>query len=174
MKQGYIQVYTGDGKGKTTAALGLAIRAAGHGMRIKIIQFMKGRYDYGELQSLKRFPEIILMQFGRIDFVQKGQEQQIDFEEASAALKAAQEALEDKELDILILDEINVALYFGLLKSEDVINLMEKKPSTLELILTGRRVPNEIAERAHLITRMEEVRHYYNTHKLQARLGIEY
>lgn len=174
MEKGYIQVYTGNGKGKTTASLGLAIRAAGHGMKVKIIQFMKGRYDYGELQALKRHPEISLEQFGRIDFVIKGKEQSVDYEEAEAALNAARNALKEASLDILILDEVNVALFFNLLKVEDVLKLLDEKPEHLEMILTGRKVPEEIMERAHLVTRMEEVKHYYNTIKLEARRGIEF
>ena len=96
-KKGYIQVYTGNGKGKTTAALGLAIRAAGHGIKTRIIQFMKGRYDYGELEALRRHPEITLEQFGRVDFVIKGKEQPVDFKEAELALSAARKALRPGE-----------------------------------------------------------------------------
>ena len=174
LEKGLIQVYTGNGKGKTTASLGLAMRAAGHGMKVRIIQFMKGNTNYGELTSLKRFPEISAYQFGTLDFVKKGEEQAIDYEEAEKALKLAKESLKDKELDILILDEINVALYFKLLKIEDVLELIDEKPGNMELILTGRKVPDEIIEKAHLVTRMEEVKHYYNTINQEARKGIEH
>jgi len=172
--KGFIQVYTGNGKGKTTAALGLALRAAGHGMKIIIIQFMKGRTDYGELRSLERFPEISIHQFGRIDFVTKGKEKPVDFEEAGKALDMARNCLFDKDLDILILDEVNVALYFNLLKVEDVLDLLDQKPGNLEIILTGRKVPDEIIKKAHLVTRMKEVKHYYSTMNQEARAGIEH
>lgn len=174
LEKGYIQVYTGDGKGKTTASLGLALRASGHGMKTVIIQFMKGRFDYGEVTALGKIPEISLYQFGRIDFVMKGQEQEIDYEEARKALEKAKEVIQDPETSILILDEINVALHFNLLKIEDVLSLIEMKPPHMELIMTGRRVPEEIMEKADLITEMREVRHYYNTIKLEARKGIEH
>jgi cob(I)alamin adenosyltransferase len=173
LQKGLIQVYTGNGKGKTTASLGLAIRAAGHGMKIRIIQFMKGRTNYGELESLKRFPEISAYQFGTPDFVTKGNEKEIDYEEAEKALKLAKESLQE-DLDILILDEINVALYFGLLELKDVIDIIENKPDNMELIMTGRNVPDEIIERAHLVTKMEEIKHYYNTMNQEARTGIEH
>jgi cob(I)alamin adenosyltransferase len=174
LEKGLIQVYTGNGKGKTTASLGLAIRAAGHGMKVKIIQFMKGNTNYGELQSLLRFPEISLNQFGTDDFVFEGQEKPIDYSEAEAALKMAKEAVSGKEFDIIILDEVNVALYFKLLKLDDVIDMLKNKPENLEIILTGRNVPEQILEMAHLVTRMEEVKHYYSTMKQEARMGIEY
>ncbi|MCE1245361.1 MAG: cob(I)yrinic acid a,c-diamide adenosyltransferase [Firmicutes bacterium] len=174
LDRGYIQVYTGNGKGKTTASLGLAIRAAGHGMKVRIIQFMKGNTNYGELQALSRFPEIILYQFGTPDFVYKGQEQQVDYDEAKAALEMAEKIVREDKPDILILDEVNVALYFNLLRLEDVIEFLKSKPEKMEIILTGRNVPQEIIDMANLVTKMEEVRHYYNTINLDAREGIEY
>ena len=173
LQKGLIQVYTGNGKGKTTASLGLAVRAAGHGMKIRIIQFMKGRTNYGELESLKRFPEISTFQFGTLDFVTKGEERKIDFEEAEKALKLAKDSLKE-DLDLLILDEVNVALYFGLLKIEEVLDIIDNKPDNMELIMTGRNVPAEIIERADLVTKMEEIKHYYNTMNQEARIGIEH
>lgn len=134
---------------------------------------MKGRTNYGELESLKRFPEISIYQFGTPDFVAKGEERQIDYEEAEKALKLAKDSLQEG-LDILILDEVNVALYFGLLKTEDVLDIIDNKPDNMELIMTGRNVPDEIIERAHLVTKMEEIKHYYNTMNQEARIGIEH
>jgi cob(I)alamin adenosyltransferase len=174
LNKGYIQVYTGDGKGKTTAALGLALRAAGHGMKVFIIQFMKGRTDYGELRAISRIPEITLKQFGRIDFVYKGSEQDADYDEAKRALFEAETVMKDPDLSILILDEINVALHFGLLKTDEVIDLINKKPPHLEMVLTGRGAPDEIIQKADLVTRMEDVKHYYQTQNLEAREGIEH
>jgi cob(I)alamin adenosyltransferase len=174
LEHGRVQVYTGDGKGKTTAALGLALRASGHGMRSLIIQFMKGKTNYGELEAIKRIPEISILQFGTEDFVMKGKEQEIDYREARAALKRAGEAMKDPGLSILVLDEINVALFFQLIKPEDVIELVKSRPPGLELVLTGRRIPQEIKDLADLVTNFVEEKHYYSSQGLQARQGIEH
>ncbi|MCD4783465.1 MAG: cob(I)yrinic acid a,c-diamide adenosyltransferase [Candidatus Eremiobacteraeota bacterium] len=174
LEKGRVQVYTGDGKGKTTAALGLAIRAAGHGLKIKIIQFMKGRFDYGEIAAMKRFPEISMHQFGRVDLVYKGKEKEIDYQQAQSALKMAMDSLHDPDLDILILDEINVAIHFDLINTESLLDLLNNRPKNMEIIITGRKAPEEIIERADLVTRMESVKHYYDTINLEARKGIEY
>lgn len=173
LEKGYVQVYTGDGKGKTTAALGLCLRASGHGMKSLIIQFMKGKTDYGEINALEKIPLITIRQFGTPDFVMKGQERQIDFDEARAALDLARIEMQNPDLSILVLDEINVALHFNLIKVSDVLSLLDEKPDRLELILTGRRFPEELAERADLLTRFESVKHYYDTLKQEARVGIE-
>lgn len=174
LRKSCIHVYTGNGKGKTTAALGLALRAAGHGMRTLIIQFMKGKTNYGELQAIKNIPEITLRQFGREDFVFMGEEEEEDFNEAENALKLAFKASKDPDLSLLILDEINIALHFKLINTEDVLKLLDGKMEHIEVILTGRSAPQEIINRADLVTNMEEVKHYYRTMQLEARSGIEF
>jgi cob(I)alamin adenosyltransferase len=173
LEKGYIQVYTGDGKGKTTAALGMCLRASGHGMKSLIIQFMKGKTDYGEIKALEKNPHVTIRQFGTPDFVMKGQEREIDFEEARAALDLAKKEMQNPDLSILVLDEINVALHFKLIQISDVLQLLDEKPDHLEVVLTGRRVPDEIINRADLVTRFEAVKHYYDTIKQEARVGIE-
>ncbi|MFP4496914.1 MAG: cob(I)yrinic acid a,c-diamide adenosyltransferase [Vulcanimicrobiota bacterium] len=174
LKEGKIQVYTGDGKGKTTAALGLALRASGANMKVLIIQFMKGNTEYSEIEAITHIPNIDMIQFGTEDFVFKGKEKKIDYLEAEEGLKRAYKAYGDLDLSLLILDEINCAMDFNLLKVDDVLEFLDKKPSNLEVILTGRNAPEKIIERADLVTRMEEVKHYYNTVKQEARKGIEY
>jgi cob(I)alamin adenosyltransferase len=135
---------------------------------------MKGKTNYGELEAIKRIPEISILQFGTEDFVMKGKEQEIDYREARAALKRAGEAMKDPGLSILVLDEINVALFFQLIKPEDVIELVKSRPPGLELVLTGRRIPQEIKDLADLVTNFVEEKHYYSSQGLQARQGIEH
>jgi len=174
LEKGCIQVYTGDGKGKTTSALGLALRASGHGFKTLIIQFMKGKTGYGELKAIENIPQIELIQFGTDDFVFKGQESKIDYAEAEAAVSKAVKAMSRPDLSILNLDEVNVALHFGLIPVDKILELIKKKPEHLEMILTGRRAPAEIIELADLVTNFEEKKHYYRTLKLEGRKGIEY
>jgi cob(I)alamin adenosyltransferase len=175
LKKGYVQVYTGSGKGKTTASMGLALRASGHGMKTMMIQFMKGDTTYGEICAIReKVPEITVKQFGTPDLICPGKCRDIDYEEAEKAYKEAEKALENPDISILILDEINVALLFGLLKVEDVLKLIDKKPEHLELILTGRGAPQELIDRADLVTKMECVKHYYDTQKVESRNGIEH
>lgn len=170
--KGYVQVYTGGGKGKTTAALGLAFRAVGHGFKTCIIQFMKGQ-DYGELQAAKKLaPYITIEQFGKKTFVHIEQPGEEDIRMAREGLRRAKEVMASGEYDILVLDEINVALYYRLLPLEEVINVIKSKPENLELILTGRYAPQEIIELADLVTEMREVKHYYRR-GVRAREGIE-
>lgn len=171
IEKGLVQVYTGDGKGKTTASLGLAFRALGHNFKIYVIQFMKGKINYGELLSAEKIPNITIKQFGRPDFVNKKNPAQVDIEFAKKALEHAQ--LKINEVDILILDEINVALDYKLIKLEDVLELIKNKPNNLELVLTGRYAPKEILEIADLVTEMKEIKHPYQN-GIQARKGIEY
>ena len=170
---GLVQVYTGDGKGKTTAALGLALRAAGWGMKTYIGQFMKGR-RYGELKAVRALaPFITIEQYGRNAFVHVKEGTPEDMAAAREGLRKVRAALEGAEYDIVVMDEINVALHFRLLSLEEVLAVMDARPPHVELILTGRRVPPEIVERADLVTEMREVRHPYQN-KIKARQGIEY
>jgi len=172
-EKGYVQVYTGHGKGKTTAALGLCLRAAGHGMRSHIIQFMKGQIDYGELESVKKFEGLVtLTQGGRDCFVKKECPDPEDIRLARETLELAAGVLKRGEVDILVLDEINVALDFGLVGLDDVLELIRVKPGKMELILTGRNAPDEIIEAADLVTEMREVKHYWKK-GVSGRTGIE-
>lgn len=173
LKRGLVQVYTGEGKGKTTAALGLAMRAAGHGLRVYIIQFMKGWPNYGELKSVGGHPQITLRQFGRPGFVDPEKPEPADVEMAQEALREARRVLVSGSYDLVILDEVNVALKWGLIELEDVLALIEEKPKHVELVLTGRYAPPEVIERADLVTEMREVKHPYRR-GIKGREGIEY
>jgi len=173
LEKGLVQVYTGNGKGKTTAAFGLALRAIGRGLRVCIIQFIKGGFDYGELYAIDRLPGLKLKAYGRGKFVDGKNPDKMDMDLAEEALRTAEKALEDSECDIVILDEINVALNLKLIKIENVLNLIRKKPAQVELVLTGRNAPSEIVQAADLVTEMVEVKHPYSK-GFHARKGIEY
>jgi len=168
-----IQIYTGSGKGKTTAALGLAMRAAGHGLRVIIIQFMKGRINYGELQTVKNIPNIAIEQYGRPDFVNPENPDPEDIRLAEEGLKRAEETIMSKNYDLVILDEINVAVNFGLIKVKDVVTMLQKQPKHMELVLTGRYMPEEFTRYADLITECREVKHYFKKGK-RSRKGFDY
>jgi cob(I)alamin adenosyltransferase len=170
---GLIHVYTGDGKGKTTAALGLALRAAGHGRRTYIGQFMKGQ-DYGELRAARMLGDLLTIeQYGQPTFVHADQVTEEDIRLARVGLEAARAAMLSGAFDLIILDEINVALYFELLTVQDVLDLIDVKPPGVELVLTGRRVPQAILDRADYVTVMQEAKHPYQR-GIQARKGVEF
>ena len=172
-KTGLIHVYTGEGKGKTTAALGLAMRAAGQSLKVYIIQFMKGWPHYGELESLKRHPNITIRQFGRPDYVSKESPEPVDIRLAGEALEHGREIVKSGDYDVVVLDEINVALEWHLIELQDVLSLLDQKPQAVELILTGRYAHPEVIARADLVTEMREIKHPY--HKgIISRRGIEY
>ena len=174
MERGLVQVYTGDGKGKTTAALGLALRAAGHGMRVLVIQFMKGKGDDGEQEAARRLsPNLTLIKAGRETFVSKSNPDPRDVELAREGFSIAEQAVRNREYDIVILDEINLAIDYGLLPLSDLLRLIDVKPETLELILTGRNAHPDILERADLATEMVERKHYFKK-GMPARKGIEF
>ncbi len=169
--KGYVQVYTGDGKGKTTAALGLALRAAGAGLRVYIAQFIKGG-DYSEITALERFPELITVkQYGRGCFIQ-GKPEEEDVRLAEAAVTEVEEIMASGNYQMVILDEANVATFFNLLPVERLIECIRKKPDAVELVITGRRADPRIMEMADLVTEMKEVKHYYHN-GVEARVGIE-
>ncbi|RLI04584.1 cob(I)yrinic acid a,c-diamide adenosyltransferase [Candidatus Bathyarchaeota archaeon] len=173
LKQGILQVYTGDGKGKTTAALGQALRAIGHGFKVYMIQFMKG-YKYGEIFAAEKlYPNLIIEQFGRPNHVKKGKPERIDFELARKGLLKAKEIVESGEWDMVILDEINVALDYGLINLEDVLELIKNKPPHVELVFTGRYAPKEIISLAELVSEVKEVKHPYRKN-FKPRPGVEY
>jgi cob(I)alamin adenosyltransferase len=173
-ERGYIQVYTGNGKGKTTAALGLALRAAGRGMKTYMAQFLK-KGEYGELLAVKRYlPELIVIeQFGLPEFHhQENGVSTVEREAAEIGIAAVKNAMASGNYRIVVLDEINTLLHFKIIAVEAVLQLLDEKPEEQELILTGRYAPAEILARADLITDMREIRHYYKN-KILARIGIE-
>lgn len=173
LEKGLVQVYTGAGKGKTSAAFGLVLRATGRGLRVCIVQFIKGGFDYGELYVIDRFPEVKLRAFGRGKFVSQKKPDKEDIDLAQEGLKAAEDALATGEYDVVVLDEINVALDLNLIETKRVLQLIRNKPAQTELVLTGRNAPKEIVAAADLVTEMVEVKHPYNL-GFKARKGIEY
>jgi len=173
LEKGLVQVYTGNGKGKTSAAFGLALRATGRGLKVYMIQFIKGGFDYGELYTVKNLPNFTLRAFGRGKFVTSKPPQKEDVRLAQEALHLAERVIHNGTSNIVILDEINVALDLKLIGIEDVLKLVKSKPSSLELVLTGRNAPEEIVEVADLVTEMKEVKHPFSR-GTGARKGIEY
>ncbi len=172
MEKGYVQVYTGNGKGKTTAALGLAFRGMGAGLRTYIGQFMKGKY-YHELDSVKKVsPSIVIEQYGHPEFCVPGKTSPRDERLAREGLEKVRAAISSGEYDIVVMDEINTALYFELLDVGDIVDIIKDKPENLELVLTGRYAKEEIIDAADLVTEMKEVKHYYECGVI-ARAGIE-
>jgi cob(I)alamin adenosyltransferase len=173
LQKGYIQVYTGNGKGKTTAAIGQAVRAAGSGLKTYVIQFMK-EFPYSELKSLKSLSEFITIeQCGKDDFVYKKElPSEEEKEKVKNGLKLTLEKMKSGGYDIIILDEALVSIYFKLLDEQDILNFINQKPEKVELILTGRYAPQRIIDTADLVTEMKEVKHYY-TKGIAARKGIE-
>jgi cob(I)alamin adenosyltransferase len=173
LEPGLIQVYTGDGKGKTTAALGLALRAAGHGLQVYIVQYMKGWPDYGEVAALQYQPNITLVQFGRPDFVDRENPDPQDIELAQQALRHSLDVVREGRYDVLVLDEINVAVDYGLVSLDQVLALLDAKPPHVELVLTGRGARSQLKERADLVTEMRQIKHPYSR-SVGGRKGIEY
>jgi cob(I)alamin adenosyltransferase len=173
LERGLIQVYTGNGKGKTTAALGLAFRAAGRELMVCMIQFMKGGGPYGEHLAAPRLaPFLTIIQTGREGWVNRDNPDPEDTRLAHEALALAKQALTGGKYDLVILDEINGAIGFGLITVDEVLLLLEAKPSDVELVLTGRNAHERIMAAADLVTEMREVKHYYKA-GVPARTGIE-
>lgn len=169
--QGFVQVYTGNGKGKTTAALGLALRAAGAGLKVFIAQFVKGM-EYSELKAIwERFPEITIRQYGRDCFiVNKPTEEDIKL--AQQGLAEVHKIIQAGNYDIVILDEANIAVHFQLFAIDDLLKIIHSKPQHVELIITGRKAHPRLIESADLVTDMCEIKHYYQA-GIKARKGIE-
>ncbi len=167
-----IQIYTGNGKGKTTAALGLIIRALGRDKKVCLIQFMKKNYEYGEIQFLSKQKNIDIFQFGTDKLINPEKPSEIDFKEAELAYKKAKECIESNKYDIIVIDEINVAVSWKLLPLEKQLELMGLKTSA-EIIMTGRYADKMAVMKADLVTEMLEIKHYYQK-GITARIGIEY
>lgn len=173
-RKGMVQVYTGNGKGKTTAAIGLALRAIGHGYKIFMLQFMKGSKNYGEIiASEKYLPNFTIVQTGLETFVDKENPSRDDVRLALDGLEIAKKVVSENRYDIVILDEINVALDFKLIPLNEVAELVKNKPQEMEIILTGRYAPKEIIDLGDVVSEIQLVNHPYY-HGVSAREGIEY
>jgi len=172
LREGYVQVYTGEGKGKTTAALGLVMRALGQGLRPLVLQFMKADPGCGELVILRRL-DVEVVQCGLEHWVIKGEATAEDLAAAAAGLARARQLVMSSDYDVVVLDELVTAVYFELVAQNDVLALLRDKPAAVELVLTGRRAGGEIVAAADLVTEMRPVKHYYDG-GVEARAGIEY
>lgn len=168
--RGYVQVYTGDGKGKTTASLGLAIRAAGAGLSVFIVQFMK-QGEYSEIKALKKFKNICVEQYGAGEFV-RGKPSDDEKASCKKGYEKICNIIKAGKHDVVIADEANVACKCDLLSKEDLLHLIDIKPQHVELIITGRDAPDIVLERADLVTEMKNIKHYYQQGVL-SRTGIE-
>lgn len=176
LEHGYIQIYTGDGKGKTTASLGLALRALGHGWKVLVIQFTKGDQGtcYGELASSNKFlPNLDVFQFGMDRVVYSHNISFDDFKEAKKGWELAKKSIQSGEYQLVILDELNICVDLGMIKVAEVKEALINKPEGLEIVLTGRSAHPELVALAHLVTEMKPIKHYFDTGVL-ARQGIEY
>jgi len=169
--RGYVQVYTGDGKGKTTAAIGLAIRAAGAGLKVFIGQFIK-MGEYSEIKALKRFADLITVEQFGIGGLIKGRPSPEDVQAAQKGLARIKSIMASKEYHIVIMEEANVAARLELLAVQDLIDIIESKPEKVELVITGRDADPAIITKADLVTEMKEVKHYFQK-GVSARVGIE-
>ncbi|MBZ4677202.1 MAG: cobinamide adenolsyltransferase [Anaerophaga sp.] len=167
-----IHIYTGNGKGKTTAAMGLMVRAAGAGKKIFFGQFVKGMV-YSEVTLIKeQIPQIDHQLFGRKCFIKKDPAPE-DYKAAQAGLRKVKKLIQSGKYDLIVLDELNIALYYKLFSLEEVLAMIENWPENIELIITGRYAPPELIEKADLVTEMKEIRHYYQN-GVKARKGIEF
>lgn len=172
-ERGLVQVFTGDGKGKTTAALGTVLRAVGQGLRVFIVFFMKGEYPYGEFAILPKLPNVDIAKFGFTTFCNPDNVKPEEKEQGRLALNAAREAMLSGKYDLVVLDEVNVAVAWKLVELDDVVRLVKDKPQKVELILTGRYAPESLIEMADLVTEVRKVKHPFDKGIL-ARKGIEY
>lgn len=170
-KEGYIHLYTGNGKGKTTAAIGLAIRAVGAGKTVFIAQFIKGM-PYSEFNALKRFPEIEIKQYGLDCFI-VNEPTQRDIDAARVGLKQVETIVLEHAFDIVVMDEVCIALHYNLFELKELVTVLKLKPIGMEIIMTGRYASQALYEEADLVTEMKEIKHYFNM-GVGARPGIEY
>ena len=170
--KGYIHIYTGNGKGKTTAALGLALRAVGAGKKVFIGQFVKGKV-YSEIKIIRdKIPEITLKQYGRTCFIEREPEQE-DIDAARQGLTEMNEILASGKYDMIIFDEATIALYYNLFSVDELLDSLKSCVGNSEIIITGRYAPEKLIAAADLVTEMKEIKHYYNN-AIEAREGIEY
>lgn len=177
-KHGYIQVYTGDGKGKTTASLGLAMRALGRNWKVLIVMFTKGGDDYGELKSFRQLSEKIsnnltIVQAGLDRIIYRDNKSEKDETEIKKGWELAKKAIKNSEYQLIILDEANIAIDMGILDIDEVVEVLKNKPEETEIVLTGRNAHPKVIELAHLVSKIEPVKHYWDT-GITARKGIEY
>ncbi|MBQ8460267.1 cob(I)yrinic acid a,c-diamide adenosyltransferase [bacterium] len=177
-QHGYIQVYTGNGKGKTTASLGLAMRALGRNWKVLIIMFTKGGNDYGELNSFRELSTSIsnnlkIVQAGLDRVIYRNNCNENDELEISKGWELAKNAIQNDEYQLIILDEANIAIDMGILDVDEVVEVLKNKPEAMEIVLTGRNAHPKIVEIAHLVSKIDPVKHYWDT-GIAARKGIEY
>ncbi len=177
-QHGYIQVYTGNGKGKTTASLGLAMRALGRCWKVLIIMFTKGGNDYGELNSFRELSPAIsdnltIVQAGLDRIIYKKNQSEEDIKEITKGWELAKKVIKNHECQLLILDELNIVIDMGIIDVDEVVEVLKNKPDEMEIVLTGRNAHPKIIEIAHLVSKIEPVKHYWDT-GIAARKGIEY
>jgi cob(I)alamin adenosyltransferase len=172
LNKGFIHIYTGSGKGKTTAAIGLGIRAVGAGFKVHMVQFMKGR-KYSEIDGIEKLKDFSVSQHGRDEFVNKNNPEQIDIDMAKEGWQFAKEIIHNNNYNMVILDEINVAVDFRLISLDEVLIIMDEKPESLELIFTGRYADPEMIKKADLVTEMLEIKHPYQN-GIESRKGIDF
>jgi len=173
-KRAQVYLWTGNGAGKTTSALGVALRAVGHGQKVIIIQFLKGRKNIGEYKIMKRLkPNYEIYQFGRKEFIDPRNPKQIDFELANKGLEFAKKIVNEKKPNLLILDEINLAIAWGFLKLNDVMKFLDSVPKKTVVYLTGRFAPKQLIKRADFATEIRQIKHPFKK-KILAKKGIEY
>ena len=173
LSRGLVQIFTGDGKGKTSAALGAVLRALGQGLRAYVVFFMKGGYPYGECRILSQLPNVNTARFGLTTFCDPANVKPEEKEQAKQALTAAREAMLSGNYDLVVLDEVNVAVAWKLVDLDEVIKLIEDKPPAVELILTGRFADARLVQMADLVTECLKIKHPYDD-GVAARRGIEY
>lgn len=173
MRKGLLIVFTGEGKGKTTAALGMALRAAGHGLRVLILQFIKGSWSYGELEAVKRLEEITIEPLGS-GFTWRKENLEEDVRLAEAGWERALSAIANPSFDLIILDELNYVLSYGLLPLEPVLMALARRRPHLHVVITGRGAPEELVGAADLVTEMRLIKHPYHDQGIKAQPGIEF
>jgi len=175
-KDGLVIVYTGNGKGKTTAALGLAMRAVGYDHKVCMLQFIKGSWHYGEMDSSKKLEpnfELIAIGKGFVGILDDNSPREEHEKYAAEALRICREKINSENYNVVILDEVNYAINLGLIDVQEIIKLIKEKPSNLDLVLTGRDVKEEIVELADLVTEMKEIKHPFKS-GIKAKKGIDF